>query len=151
MNLYFSLKRAKEEVLRLNVEIRRLLTFMCDNHIDYHHTIQSLIIVDPPLASELSKQWQYHNCVHENIFQRLQQTAGLLGFLGELAPDTHVGWFRRDVPCLPSWWQGVVATQMANTENDDDMWEDIDEVQGPCKESAQDIDGLIQFMDNLDI
>ena len=68
MNLYFGLERVKEEVLWLNVEIRCLLTFMCDDHIDYHHAIQSLIIVDPPLASELSKQWQHCNQVYKNIF-----------------------------------------------------------------------------------
>ena len=150
MNLYFGLERAKEEVLWLNVEIWRLLTFMRDDHVDYYYAIQSLIIVDPPLALELSKQWQHRNQVHENIFRRLQQTAGLPGFSGELAPGTRVGRFRRDVPHLPSWWQGVVATQTANTENDNDVGEDINEVQGPREESAQDIDGLIQFMDNLD-
>ena len=35
MNLYFGIKRAKEEIMRLNVEIRRLITFMIDEHVDY--------------------------------------------------------------------------------------------------------------------
>jgi hypothetical protein len=39
---------------------------------------------------------------------------------------------------------------MANAENNDDVGEDTNEAQGPREESAQDIDRLIQFMDNLD-
>jgi hypothetical protein len=54
MNLYFGLERAKEGVLRLNVEIRRLLKFMRLDHIDYCQAIQSLLNTDPSVAHELS-------------------------------------------------------------------------------------------------
>lgn len=36
MNLYFGIKRAHEEFDRLNVEIKHLLTFMLDDHVDFY-------------------------------------------------------------------------------------------------------------------
>ena len=34
--MYFKIKRAKEEIIRLNVEIRRLLTFLYDDYVDHY-------------------------------------------------------------------------------------------------------------------
>ena len=53
MNLYFGIRHVKEEIVRLNVEIRHLVTFMIDDHHDFHHAISAKIIIDPALAREL--------------------------------------------------------------------------------------------------
>jgi hypothetical protein len=50
---YFDGMRAKEEIERLNVEIGRLLTKICDDAVYYPQTIATLAADDPPLASEL--------------------------------------------------------------------------------------------------
>jgi hypothetical protein len=71
MNLHFRVKRAKEEPKRLNVELQRLLTFMLDEHVDFYHAIASQIIVNPPLALELQKCWEFRQEINANIMVRL--------------------------------------------------------------------------------
>ncbi|KAJ7823341.1 hypothetical protein B0H14DRAFT_3146087 [Mycena olivaceomarginata] len=43
MVLYFGTLRAKEEIYRLNIEIRRVITFMADDHVDYLRAIRTHI------------------------------------------------------------------------------------------------------------
>ena len=50
MNLYFGIKRAHEEIERLNVEIKRLLTFMLDDHSDFYIAVGQTVITDCYLA-----------------------------------------------------------------------------------------------------
>jgi hypothetical protein len=59
MNLYFGIKRAREEIQRLNIEIWRLVTFMIDDHCDFRRAVATNIIVNPTLACELSWQWEF--------------------------------------------------------------------------------------------
>jgi hypothetical protein len=145
MDIYFGLKRANEELPRLNMEIRRLLTFMCDDHVDYYRAVQRWIIADPPLAHELSTQWEYRDVIHEKIFRRLQQTAKLQGFTGLLTPSHRVGRVQDEHASmlnLPGWLQDVYALA------DDDEWYDVDEERLHGDE-VEDAGGVIQFMDNL--
>ncbi|KAJ7206977.1 hypothetical protein C8J57DRAFT_1099457, partial [Mycena rebaudengoi] len=66
--LYFGIKSAKEEILRLNVEIRRLITHMVDEHVDYYRAIAPLIFTLPYLAQNFSEKialphsYQRSNC-----------------------------------------------------------------------------------------
>ncbi|KDR74599.1 hypothetical protein GALMADRAFT_140965 [Galerina marginata CBS 339.88] len=69
MVLYFGLKRAKEEISRLNVEIRRLLTFLYDDYVDHYRAVCKLLTINPPLAL---------------IVKRLIQASQLPGFSGSL-------------------------------------------------------------------
>ncbi|KAJ6611835.1 hypothetical protein B0H10DRAFT_1743818, partial [Mycena sp. CBHHK59/15] len=82
--LYFGIKRAKEEILRLNVEISRLITFMLDKHVDFYRAIASTLIVDPPLATELQKRWIHASHISASICQRLRATSRLIGFSGNI-------------------------------------------------------------------
>ena len=54
MVMYFKIKRAKEEISRLNVEIWRLLTFLYDDHVDHYRAVSTNIMTDPTLAFEVS-------------------------------------------------------------------------------------------------
>ena len=56
---YFGIKHAKEEICRLNVEIRHLLTFLYDDYVNHYCAVTTHIIINPPLASEVSAQWSY--------------------------------------------------------------------------------------------
>ena len=84
MVMYFKIKRAKEEIIRLNVEIRRLLTFLYDDHVDHYRAISANLTTNPTLAFEVSTRWQYRNKIHEEIVKRLLQTSRLPGFSGSL-------------------------------------------------------------------
>ncbi|KAF8152464.1 hypothetical protein B0H34DRAFT_644319, partial [Crassisporium funariophilum] len=84
MVLYFGIKRTKEEICPLNVEIRRLLTFLHDNYIDHYQAVGRHMITNPPLAHEISARWLYQQQLHEVIVKRLIQTSELPGFSGNL-------------------------------------------------------------------
>lgn len=111
MVMYFKIKRAKEEIIRLNVEIRRLLTFLYDDHVDHYRAIQANITTDPTLAFEVSTRLEYRNKIHEEIVKRLLQTSQLPGFSGCLLhgecrgrdQSLHV-----DVP-PPFWMTGILG------------------------------------------
>ena len=75
MVMYFGIKRAKEEICCLNVEIRWLLTFLYDDYVDHYRAVTKHIITNPPLASEISIQWLYRERIHEAIVKRLIQTS----------------------------------------------------------------------------
>jgi hypothetical protein len=86
MVLHFGIKRAKEEIRRLNVEITRLLTFLVDEHIHYYKAISANIIVDPPLATELQKRWLCASRASAAICKRIALTSRLVGFSGSIFP-----------------------------------------------------------------
>ncbi|KAJ6536527.1 hypothetical protein DFH09DRAFT_931311, partial [Mycena vulgaris] len=107
MLLHFGIKRAKEEIIRLNIEIHRLLTFMIDDHIDYFKAIRACLTNTSNfgLARELSAQWEYRSNIHQAIVERLVKASRLVGFTGSLFPGECEG---RDISVdegipLPFW------------------------------------------------
>ncbi|KAF8142395.1 hypothetical protein K438DRAFT_2113734 [Mycena galopus ATCC 62051] len=91
MVLYFGLKRAKEEIRHLNVEIRRLITFLFDEHVDFYHAIAAHLILDPSLATELSMRYLHASRISASICRQLVKTSKLVGFSGNLFPGLRVG------------------------------------------------------------
>ncbi|KAG2118322.1 hypothetical protein DEU56DRAFT_930524 [Suillus clintonianus] len=83
---YFDGMRAKEEIERLNVEIGCLLTKICDDAVYYPQTIATLAADDPPLASELGRQWDQLRSLNLWHLQRIRQTQALHGYSGPLKP-----------------------------------------------------------------
>ena len=145
MNLYFGIKRAREEVERLNIKIRRLVTFMIDDHHDFHHAVAANIIVNPTLAHELSWQWEFRNQVHSQISFRLQQTSRLKGFSGTLIPGNREG---RDPTSdaglgLPPWAEGALGLieVYENSTEDDEI----------PREVVADSDLVLQLMENVSV
>ncbi|KAJ6620183.1 hypothetical protein B0H10DRAFT_2360931 [Mycena sp. CBHHK59/15] len=89
--LYFRIKRAKEEIRRLNVEILRLITSMVDEHVDYYRAIQATLPIDPPLAAELQRRSLHASTISASICKRLRLTSRLTGFSGNLVPGEREG------------------------------------------------------------
>ncbi|KAL0058932.1 hypothetical protein AAF712_014375 [Marasmius tenuissimus] len=83
VRLFFGLKRAREEIVRLNVEIPRLLTYMIDEHADYYHAIARARNKNQlDLASELEHRSSVHTEINGHIAIRLVQASELEGFSG---------------------------------------------------------------------
>ena len=117
MTYYFGIKRAREEIVRLNVEITRLITFMLDVHVDYYRAIQRYMIADPSLAYSLSQQWQYEDRINESVVRKLVQASQLPGFSGKLSIGTRIGrdpTLSADVP-LPQWASLIGLTNEASS------------------------------------
>lgn len=127
--LYFNIKRAKEEIERLNVEIRRLLTSMHDTHYDFLSAISTNVLTNPPLAYELHRQWLLLSKENEVVARRLLQTSLLEGFTGRLETGHRCGRMR-DIPAFlpPPLWSVTVnkSTRSRSDEMDseDSEWED---------------------------
>ncbi|KAG1876937.1 hypothetical protein C8R48DRAFT_745440 [Suillus tomentosus] len=86
---YFEHQRANEEIHRLNVELRRLLTKMQDDAIDYPHAITQLQSSDPPLAAKLQRRWTQLQFVNARHIWRIQQIMQLPGYSGPKNPGSH--------------------------------------------------------------
>lgn len=145
MNLLFDIKRAHEEIERLNVEIPRLLTYMYDEHVDYHLAVSRLMFIDPALAHELSLRWTVSDHSHAVIASRLRQTARLPGFSGSVTSGQRIGRQPggREVP-PPSWAR--------YSSMDDDAGDDGEVDDGTLTVeslSQQDSDALVSFVDDL--
>ncbi|EMD37546.1 hypothetical protein CERSUDRAFT_35523, partial [Gelatoporia subvermispora B] len=82
MNLHFNVKRAKEEIDRVNVGIQRLFTAILDEHADFHRAIKVAEQADPVLAHELKQRWRLRDSINADIAARLWQTSQLQGFSG---------------------------------------------------------------------
>ncbi|KAG1900180.1 uncharacterized protein F5891DRAFT_1128625 [Suillus fuscotomentosus] len=79
---YFKLLRAREEITRLNVEIRRLRTAIYDEELQATAVIRDLSGSDPLLASELKRQWRSRAAINAVHVYRLDQIGSLTGFSG---------------------------------------------------------------------
>ena len=148
MNFYFSIQRAKEEILRLNIEICHLVTFMIDDHHDLYHAIAANMIIDPALAHELSSQWEYRQQIHSQIAYRLRQTSQLKGFTGTLLPGAREGQdLIYDTTVRPPCWVetifGLVETydERDETENNKNL----------PKEVVADSDLVLQLLENISL
>ncbi|TRM55358.1 hypothetical protein BD626DRAFT_578233 [Schizophyllum amplum] len=108
MRLHYGLARAREEIRRLNVEIRRLITFMIDDFNSYRQAYYTVADSNAALAHEIYVRLEYNNNVHSRIARRLSDTAALPGFSGTLQPGT-----RKDGSCtqlrrIPLWATDVL-------------------------------------------
>ncbi|KAJ7440714.1 hypothetical protein B0H11DRAFT_1750551, partial [Mycena galericulata] len=147
--LYFGVKRSKEEVRRLNVEITRIITFTIDEHVDFYRAIQANYITAPNFARELSERWQYKARINESIIERLVKTSHLPSFTGTLFPGHRTG---RDPNLnisypLPPWATGVLGLQQVVVEYEED---------NNAADTARELEGvdgdmMVQLMENLEI
>lgn len=128
MVMYFQIKRAKEEITRLNVEIRRLLTFLYDDHVDHFRAIHANKTVNPSISHEIFLRWQYRTKIHEEIVKRIWQTSKLVGFSGSLHYGKRKGRdesLNADIP-PPSWVDMLDITEVDDSAFDDEDEDDAD-------------------------
>lgn len=157
MVLYFGIKRAKEEIQRLNVEISRLITSMLDEHVDYYRSIASTLLVNSSLASELQRRWLHATRISTSICQRLRTTSRLTGFSGNLFPGEREGrdpGLRDGVP-PPHWLASALGVTSVEVEYDEPLSDiDADYINNVWQMEVRELEGvdedrLVDLMDNL--
>lgn len=79
---YFRYTRAKEEVLRLNIEMRRMRTWIQDDEANLKAVIERTKLEDTDLAYEISRRLRYHQLVHIRIAKQFKDVEGYIGFNG---------------------------------------------------------------------
>lgn len=130
--LFFEMERAQEEIARLNVEIRRTLTAMADEHADYWFAVGATIFEDPALAFELSSRWRRRDAINRRAAERLRQISLLKGFTGSLSTGKRTGRDMRFATgiILPSWMDSLAAEGQSNDEAEDDEMDNFAEANG---------------------
>ncbi|CDO77993.1 hypothetical protein BN946_scf184711.g3 [Trametes cinnabarina] len=91
MALHFKVKRAREEVRRLNVEIPRLFLSLIDEHVDYTKAVEDAQEGRPALSHELAVRLRYRNVVNGHVVRWLLKATRLPGFSGQLQYGRHIG------------------------------------------------------------
>ena len=88
---YFKVCRAREEITRLNMEIRRLKTLIHEETIHTNKTIKLLTETDSHLAVELKSRWQLRHAINELHIRRLTSIEQSAMFTGVRGIGTPLG------------------------------------------------------------
>ncbi|KAJ6583134.1 hypothetical protein DFH09DRAFT_912060 [Mycena vulgaris] len=177
MVLYFGIKRAEEEIVRLNVEIRRLITAMYDDYVNYYCAIAATLITNPPLTATLSlectRRTQINTAITQRlvltsrrtqinttITQRLVLTSRLVGFTGSLFSGEREGrepGLNDGIP-PPPWLAGALhlTTIDVQYEEEEDETANMTEAQrrqyhanGLAREEEFDDNLVVELMETL--
>ncbi|OBZ74171.1 hypothetical protein A0H81_06337 [Grifola frondosa] len=150
MNTYFNVKRAREEIERLNVEISRLFTAMLDEHADFQRGISESRASNPALAHELLLRWRYRDRLNGKVAEWLYKTSQLPGFTGNVQNGRRVGRsaaLAGDKIPLPSW--AVSHIRDSDCDAEDEAEDAQVMIQGV--ETDEDVQHLVDFFDGLGI
>ena len=95
---YFKLKCVQDEIVRLNVEIRRLASAIeVEGQATPEH-IQHIRQTQPALASVIQRHWELRHAVNVALLGHLWDIACLPGFSGTLRVGQHLGAVRAHSP-----------------------------------------------------
>ncbi|KLO06443.1 hypothetical protein SCHPADRAFT_917527 [Schizopora paradoxa] len=81
-SIYYKLLRSKEEIRRLNIEVRRLSTFIDDSERAMAAAVAWLKIHRPPLADQMQRRLDLHRAVNNKQRVRLAELTGKVDFTG---------------------------------------------------------------------
>jgi hypothetical protein len=84
-------ERAKEEIVRLHVEARRLKTYIRDSSLARRNAIQDLRWTDPALTAELEERHSAQSSLDTVLLRQLHKMQLLPGFLGRIIPGVRAG------------------------------------------------------------
>lgn len=93
---FHKIRRAKEEIVRLNVEIRRLSTSIADEHAHWQAGIDSAAEKSPVLAAQLRAVYASRCRINAVHLVRLDTISRLPMFSGTVARGTRLGTIRND-------------------------------------------------------
>ena len=142
---YLRIQRAHEEILRCNVEIRRLHTAIVDEHQRFDTVLDHLRHVDHPIQGAVLEYTMRRRRTNDHILAHIQQTFDLDGFSGDKSVGIRKGTL---VPASLSNMgsSGVIQEIRAiNQDMEEDNAVDVDD----DDEANGDIGGLLDYVSNL--
>ena len=90
MDLYFKIRRAREEIDRLNIEVRRVATYIRDETHYLRNAEKHARSSDPRIAHQIRLYRMIRGRFTSHHKHRLRDIAGLSGFSGSILPGTSV-------------------------------------------------------------
>lgn len=130
------IKRAKEEIIRCNVEIRRLHTAIRDEQSHFKELLPKVKVEGDAIYGALREHVARRKGVNEQILARIYQIYALEGFTGIPSPGTRKGATPR----------GSEETNLMANNGDDE--EQIEDEEGEDLFN-DDIGGLVDYISNL--
>ena len=88
---YFKTCRAREELQRLNIEVRRLQAFIREEAAHMDTVIERLSVDNPSLADELRYRWTLCSSINSLHLQRLRQLECQPYYTGSRELEVNVG------------------------------------------------------------
>lgn len=85
------IRRAKEELQRLNVETRRLHTSIADEEKNIPATLQDIWTKNPLLHVAVAQWWERRRMLNGHLLAGLRRLFSLEGFTGERTPGVRIG------------------------------------------------------------
>jgi hypothetical protein len=90
MDTYFKMRRAREEIQRLNIEIKRLATYLHDEGRYLMECEKQLQPLHPALAHQVALHHKVRGRFTAHHYRRLQEISMLDGFTGSITPGESV-------------------------------------------------------------
>ncbi|KAG1789326.1 hypothetical protein EV424DRAFT_1476376 [Suillus variegatus] len=88
MDLYFKMCRAREEIQRLNMEVRRLVTYIQDEDKYLRACEDQLKAVSPTLAHQVAIHRNVRGRFNSRHLKRVHEISTLPGFTGTISPES---------------------------------------------------------------
>jgi hypothetical protein len=142
---YFKILRAQEEIVRLNVEVRRLRTAMLDGDARFRSCISRLQISDPDLSAEMEEIRQDRLRVDSVHQVRLDCIESLVGFSGQRGRGFHVN---LDMDMYPDLAPIAEAEEMTRIQGEDNGNAEDDDIAADDELNDTMIQ-LGEFLENL--
>ena len=144
MDLYFKIARAHEEITRLNIEIRRVATYIRneDHFLQYSET--KALQTNARLALQIKLHREERGRFQNHHRRRLRDIARLDGFSGNILPGTSLA---RGTGESASVWAllDVAVTVVGDTDEDDEIPADQQEADDEAEADIA-MEELIQGM-----
>lgn len=136
---YYKLQRSKEEIIRINVELKRLVTFICDFESQLDTCVQDLTEQDSLLAYQMQKRQLLYLSIHHLHFARIAKIAALPGFTGSCERGIAMSDDGRHHTQQMSPALRVVVGEMPDDESDE---EDVDAADAAADAAVVAVDAL---------
>jgi hypothetical protein len=150
--VYFKLCRAKEELDRLNIEIRRLRTFIQHENADLDLVITKLTTTAPLVAQELKHQRILRssvNAVHIRRLNLIEQLPGFTGVKGSVGQrEGQVDFEGTEVEVVVD--KGKSASKEVSGDEDNDQVDVSLGEEAFDNEVREGISAVVDFMDSID-
>jgi hypothetical protein len=114
--LYFRVKRAREEVERLNVEMKRQITYMIEEHTLYSQVYAQIWKQNSYLATYLDKERKHRDKIFAHVTNHILKTSRLQGFTGSLAAGKWTGLM---IDKQPTWLKKLLGEESGGDEYND--------------------------------
>lgn len=146
------IKRAREEIIRCNIEIRRVHTAILDEHAHFERCLADLEDKRNPIHGAVSDFVNLRRTMNYHILYNLEETFVLEGFTGDRtcgvrkgmnsSVDSHGSTHSDLTPIPPSARQEL----MLDERQDDDVGADLGETD---EEQGRDVIGLVDYISDL--